>query len=496
MKKTMQLPEEYKIRMRELLGDEYPAYVAAMDEPRLYGLRVNTSKTSAEEFERIAPFPIRRIPYVPNGFFYDGENVQPAKHPYYYAGLYYLQDPSAMTPASVLPVEPGDRVLDLCAAPGGKSTELAAKLHREESQGRNDSASEQLVSGAEGGVLVANDISVKRAKALLKNIELFGVTRSLITTEYPGRLAEVFPSFFDKILIDAPCSGEGMFRKDPAMIRAWEPDSPEKYAAMQEDIVRQALPMLAPGGALVYSTCTFSPLEDEATVMKILDMDPTLTLESVSREGFAEGRPDLVNGPDILKKCVRIFPHRMEGEGHFLALFRKSLQPLSGEGDEKKKSSENTKAKKKGKKSGKNRLSKEARLLWESFAADLACEWEEDRIEEHDGMLYYIMPEFLDVTGLKFLRNGLFLGSCKKNRFEPSQALAMALTKDSYTSILDMDRDDDRVVRYLKGETIRAEKEQIKDGLILICVDGYPLGWGKASAGTVKNKYHTGWRLM
>ena len=189
----MELPQKFCDEMRRMLGGEYEAYLSSMNDRRKYGLRVNTLKITVEEFERICPFEITKIPYVQNGYYYDGDEVQPSRHPYYFAGLYYLQDPSAMTPASRLPVDEGDTVLDLCAAPGGKATELAARLNRT-------------------GLLVANDISSKRAKALLKNIELFGVENSFIVTEYPAKLREYFTGFFDKILIDAPCSGEGMFR--------------------------------------------------------------------------------------------------------------------------------------------------------------------------------------------------------------------------------------------------------------------------------------------
>lgn len=476
----MNLPEEYICRMRNLLGDEeLEQYLAALDEPRLYGLRVNTSKITTEEFEKIAPFPIRKIPYIENGYFYDGEKYQPAKHPYYFAGLYYLQDPSAMTPASRLPVSPGDRVLDLCAAPGGKSTELAAGLRGE-------------------GLLVANDISAKRAKALQKNIELFGFANTLITTEYPEKLAVYFPSFFDKILIDAPCSGEGMFRKDPDMVKAWDEASPSRYAAMQEDIVRHALPMLAPGGYLLYSTCTFSPSEDEGTVMKILKMDPELhPVDIDGYEGFSPGRPDAVpEGVDCLKKCVRIFPHKMEGEGHFLALFRKDGTKEDPVFVRKKKSDRKS-------------LSKEERFLWEEFAEGLNREFGTDRIETHDGKLFYEEDGLPSVNGLRFLRKGVFLGECKKNRFEPSQALAMTLRMEEYENTLNLPADDERVIRYLKGETLLSENlasnggqsagtgdEPPGDGWVLVCVDGFPLGWGKKTQNTIKNKYHSSWRLM
>ncbi len=469
----MQLPDEYIKRMKDLLGAEFPAYLDAFEKSRLYGLRVNTLKISNEEFERISPFPIKKIPYINNGYFYDGEVYQPAKHPYYFAGLYYLQDPSAMTPASRLPVEPGNRVLDLCAAPGGKSTELAAKLSGD-------------------GLIVANDISVKRAKALQKNIELFGVTNSLITTEYPEKLSGYFLHYFDRILIDAPCSGEGMFRKDPDMIKSWDADSPARYAAMQKDIVKHALPMLAPGGYLLYSTCTFSPLEDENTVMEILKMDADISLVDIDPyEGFVQGRPDVIkNGIKELEKCVRIFPHRMDGEGHFLALFHKADNgsDVHGSGKEF--------IDKTRKNNNKNKLSKEERSLWEEYQNNLNIKLDTNKIESHDGVLFY-GDELPDIKGLKFLRSGLFLGECKKKRFEPGQALAMALKKEDYKNTLDLPVTDDRVIRYLKGETVYVdESEEVNDGIVLICVDGYPLGWGKKQRSVIKNKYHSGWRLM
>ena len=370
-----------------------------------------------------------------------------------------------MTPASRLPVEEGDAVLDLCAAPGGKATELAARLHGT-------------------GILIANDISSKRAKALLKNIELSGVENSFIVTEYPQKLREYFDGFFDRILIDAPCSGEGMFRKDPAMVKAWEKSGPADYAKLQEQIVSQALPMLKAGGSLLYSTCTFSPLEDEGTVEKILAMDSDLELVSMEGyEGFAEGNPSLIGSSDErIRRCVRIFPHRMDGEGHFLALFHKK-----GERDT---SSVHRVVR--------NGLKGEEKRLFEDFARQVRRIWEPERLESKNGMIYY-MPEILPrMRGLRFLRSGLFLGEVKKNRFEPSQSLAMALRSDQYDNCFRLSAQDDRVARYLKGETLTltGQETEAPDGWQLVCVDGYPLGWGKKNKNTLKNKYHSGWRMM
>lgn len=466
----MELPKQFCEQMKQILGDEYDDYLQSMKESKRYGLRVNTAKISVEDFKRIAPFPLQPIPYIDNGFFYDGEMFQPAKHPYYFAGLYYLQDPSAMTPASRLPIQEGDNVLDLCAAPGGKATELAARLRGT-------------------GLLVANDISAKRAKALLKNIELFGVGNSLIVTEYPQKLAEYFTSFFDKILIDAPCSGEGMFRKDSAMIKAWEQNGPGHYAALQEEILRQALPMLKPDGMLLYSTCTFSPLEDEGIAEKILAMDADMELvEMKGYEGFVSGMPELIGSSDeSLRRCVRMFPHRLEGEGHFLALFRRG-------GETECNGRENAPVYP----APRNGLRGEEKKLWQEFAVNLKRNFDNRRLESRNGMIYY-MPEGLPaLAGLRFLRSGLFLGEMKKNRFEPSQSLAMALSYGDYKNCVSLSVEDERVVRYLKGETLvlDEQEQQAADGWLLVCVDGYPLGWGKKTRANVKNRYHRGWRWM
>ena len=302
----MNLPAAFEEKMRALLGDEFDEYIACYEEPRYYGMRVNTGKISVEEFEKICPFEIRKIPWIENGFYYDGDKVSPAKHPYYFAGLYYLQEPSAMTPANRLPVEPGDKVLDVCAAPGGKATELGAKLQGE-------------------GVLIANDISSSRAKGLLKNIEVFGIGNVLVLSEEPGRLENYFTEYFDKILIDAPCSGEGMFRKDKKMVKAWEEHGPEFFSNLQRNIILQAARMLKPGGLMLYSTCTFDPSENERIIEHLKKEYPEFhVLPMENYEGFCPGIPEVTEEKDEeLKKTVRIFPHKMKGEGHYVALLQK-----------------------------------------------------------------------------------------------------------------------------------------------------------------------------
>ena len=457
----MKLPIAFEEKMKALLGEEFEEYIACYEEPRYYGLRVNTRKISVSEFMKICPFEIRPIPWIENGFYYDGEKVTPARHPYYFAGLYYLQEPSAMTPASRLPIEPGDKVLDVCAAPGGKATELGARLGSE-------------------GVLVANDISSSRAKGLLKNIEVFGIGNMLVLSEEPGKLLEYFPEYFDKILIDAPCSGEGMFRKDKKMIKAWEEHGPEFFSKIQKNIIIQAAQMLKPGGMLLYSTCTFDAAENECIIEHLLNKYPEFIMKEIKNyEGFTSGMPQLTDsGKSDLIKAVRIFPHKMHGEGHFLALLQKGQSvPEEVRG------------------SGKKAV-KEIPEELKAFFQNIDMKLDTNRLDIHGERVYY-MPEGLpNVKGIRFLRTGLLLGELKKKRFEPSQALAMSLKKEQYVSVIDLPVSDERILKYLKGETLDlADRVSAKEkGWYLFCVDGYPLGWGKLANGILKNKYLPGWR--
>lgn len=464
----MNLPEAFEIKMKKLLGDGYTDYLKCFDEPRHFGLRVNTSKISVDEFVKISPWPLKKVPWIHNGFYYDGEKYQPAKHPYYFAGLYYLQEPSAMTPADRLPIETGDKVLDVCAAPGGKATELGARLNGT-------------------GLLAANDLSNSRAKGLLKNIELMGIGNVLVLSEEPGKLIPYFTEYFDKILIDAPCSGEGMFRKDRKMIRAWEEHGPEYFSKIQRSIITQAAQMLKPGGMILYSTCTFSPEENEQTIEYLLAEYPEFDVcEIEGYEGFSPGMPEVTPSSDErLKRTVRIFPHRMKGEGHFLALLRKGSSGTTDRIQQKKSGAAAAKR-------GRKKLPEEL----EEFLADIRREFDPERIDIRAEKVYY-MPEGLPpLNGVRFLRTGLLMGELKKKRFEPSQAFAMNLKKEEYPRILNFAVSDDRVVKYLKGETLDVEDlvSAKAKGWYLICTDGYPLGFGKLSNQVLKNKYLPGWR--
>lgn len=483
------LPQSFLDSMKEILGEDYEAFLTGFDGQRQYGLRVNTLKMNLEEFERIAPFHLKKVPWISNGYFYNAEDV-PAKHPFYSAGLYYLQEPSAMTPASRLKVQPGERVLDLCAAPGGKATELGAALQGE-------------------GLLVANDINTARAKALLRNLELFGISNSFVTNEPPHVLAERFPEFFHKIMVDAPCSGEGMFRKNPAVVDSWKEKGPEYFSKLQREIIVQAADMLLPDGMMFYSTCTFSPLENEKTITHLLKERPDMEVVPMEDyENFAEGLTSYKDEAfgESCKLCRRIWPHKMSGEGHFMALLHKK----SGAEQEIKSDEKASKKSKKAKKKQQTEtlssvwwekcksLSKEQKAAAEDFFAHVNLAYDVGRIDVRGDNLYYLPEPQYDGRGLHFLRNGLFMGEFKKKRFEPSQPFALALRAQDFDQVLDFPADDERLQRYLRGETLDVSDlingEKKRKGWQLVMAAGHPLGFGKLVNNNLKNKYPAGWR--
>ncbi len=463
----MNLPEDYQSRMQEMLGDEYLQYLDSFNHSYGQTLRVNQLKMEPADF--IRRFLLNgQVSWCDTGFYYEGDERLSA-NPYYHAGIYYLQEPSAMAPAAFLPVEPGDRVLDLCAAPGGKSTALAARLQGE-------------------GFLLSNDISASRCKPLLKNMEMAGVTNSVITCEAPEKLAGRFAGYFDKVLVDAPCSGEGMFRREPSMVKSWSAEEVKRYAVLQREILFHAAQMLRPGGYLLYSTCTFAKEEDEQTVEYFLEQHKDFSLQELPLcEGIEMGRVEwTLHGREDVRNCRRFLPHKVKGEGHFAALFKKeesadsSFESVSGDCSTKE-----------------QKVSKEKiPEAMEDFMRDIP-DWKQWKkriffIKERAFLLPKHCPS---LQGLRIVRSGLYLGDCLKKRFEPSQALAMALKSSEYKKSISFPAEDIRIEKYLRGETVEIDNTEIK-GWTLFCVDGFPLGWGKCDRGRLKNKYNPNWRKL
>ena len=466
----MRLPDKYREYMKRLLVKDFPLYEESLLMPRFFGLRINTRKISVDDFLKISPFKLSPVPWTDNGFYYD-EDERPALHPYYHAGLYYLQEPSAMAPAATIQVNEGDVVLDLCAAPGGKSTQLG------------------LRSG-DTGLLISNDVSASRAVALLKNIELFGFGEMTVVSEEAYRLNELADIRPDKILIDAPCSGEGMFRKDPKLITAWEQNGPEYFSRIQKDISGQMAQLLRPGGYMLYSTCTFNKCENEEVITELLKNNDDIELVDIPKDyGFKPGFTDTEEEQRYhLDRCARLFPYALEGEGHFMALLRKT-------GGDKAEAFANVTC---GQYKGGDRIAPETA----EFLSLLKRDIRKDRIRVSGGKVYYLPArDFFGGNGkrsVRYIRNGLMLGEEKKNRFEPSQALAMNLMAEEYPYCVSLPADDSRVEKYLRGEGVEIDDfRDLPDKCnILFCVDSFPLGWGKLSGGKMKNKYLPGWRKM
>lgn len=474
----MMLPEEFQNRMRRMLGDEYPAFLQSFTGENYRALRVNTRKTDTETFLKRSPWKLQPVPWTENGFYYENGS-QPGKHPFHEAGVYYIQEPSAMAPVPFLKIKPGERVLDLCAAPGGKTTQIADYMQGE-------------------GILISNEIHPARAKILSENVERMGIRNVVVTNETPENLASEFAGYFDKILVDAPCSGEGMFRKNEEACAEWSPENVELCAKRQDAVLACAAEMLRPGGRLVYSTCTFAPEEDEGTISRFLKEYPDFSIEKTERpKGFISGVGAWVEDPAPgIENTLRLMPHRLHGEGHYLAVLTK------GEAGER-----FLRNSKKGHEKSLTPKDYSAFLEFKmEYLDDFAAEGTYLRFGEQ---LYLGPVDMPALKGLKVLRPGLHLGTIKKNRFEPSHALALALKSGKVKQYLTLCAGGNRVKQYLSGMTITIPDEEenlvvqegktgrkLPDakGWCLICVENYSLGWGKLAGGIMKNHYPRGLR--
>ena len=427
------LPELFLQRMRTQLGAEYDEFLLSLQRPRAVALRFNPMKGRAPKLDFVG----ERVPWEPMGYYYDPQ-ARPGLHVYHEAGVYYLQEASAMAPVALLDPQPGERVLDLCAAPGGKSTQIAGRMRGE-------------------GLLLCNEYSPKRAKILSQNVERLGIANAIVTNETPLSLSRRLPDFFDRVLVDAPCSGEGMFRKEEAAVTDWSPETVEMCARRQDEILDCAAGLVKPGGRLVYSTCTFAPQEDEEAVLRFLDAHPDFAPEPVEAPWFAESGPAM----------YRLWPHKLLGEGHFASVLRRMGQlenhyaPPSGE---------------------------KLPRSWEDFAVELGIQLPPGRGIFFGQTLYWAPAGMPDIEGLRVLRPGLELGTVKKDRFEPAHALALWLKE--CTRQASYPADSAEIRSFLHGDVIPCPEK----GWCLVKTGDFSLGWGKGDGRQLKNHYPKGLR--
>lgn len=432
-------------QMKDLLKDDFNAFMEALNQPAMKGFYTNPKKEKIIDYldERF----IKPHPVVNDGYIFDYENYPLGKSPYFCLGGYYIQEPSAMLVAHFLDVEEDDYVLDMCSAPGGKTCAVASKLSNQ-------------------GLMIANDIHTLRAKILSENVERFALTNTIVTNSDPIKFTDILPEFFDKIILDAPCSGEGMFRKLDQAIDTWSMDKVNECAYIQRQLLDAAMTLLKPGGQLIYSTCTYNTIENEEQVNYLLEHYDCSLIPLPHSHGMAEGID--------MKEAVRLFPHLYQGEGHFIALIQKHG------------TSQRHKVK-----AMKPMISKSNQKLVDEFYQKYLNIKTPTYLYDNKNHIYALLPQFPELSGIRILRNGLYLGECKKNRFEPSLALALTLQKDEVKQSYTFHEDDQQIKDYLHGETI---EETNQKGYGVIFVNDYPLSFYKESQHQMKNLYPKGLR--
>ena len=451
-KKTIPvLPQKFCDNMKMILGEQFEDYLASFTSPSNTALRINPFKRwTGFDYK---DFHLRKIDWTENGYYYQNDNA--GKTIYHDSGLYYIQDASAMAVVELMDIKPHEKVLDLCASPGGKSTQISEKLKNT-------------------GLLVSNEIVPSRAKTLSFNIERMGITNAIVLNESVEKISDKFPKYFDKVLVDAPCSGEGMFRKNHEAINEWEKTDIYSCAKRQLDILEKASICVKSGGTLAYSTCTFNIEENEHVIAKFLTHHPDFYIANNDKSHFFSSGIDIrqyYKDIDIdTTKCVRLFPHIQECEGHFICIMkRKEIGEIEYKNE-------------------KTNINNKTRDVVKKWFKDNNMSVDIDNISIINDNIYQ-NPEFtINVKTLKFLRYGLHLGQIIKDRFEPSHSLALAIKNPQ--NVINIDKS--QLEKYLHGDVLNCENNN--NGWYIISYENIPIGWGKNVNGTIKNYYPKGLR--
>lgn len=435
----------FEKQMKDLLKDEYDDFMQALDQPNVKAFYLNPLKKDGLKYldkKYIQPHVV-----VKNGYYFDYQNYPLGKSPFFSCGLYYIQEPSAMLVSHFLDIQDDDYILDMCAAPGGKTCAVASQLSNQ-------------------GLMIANDIVSLRAKILSENVERFGLANTIVTNCDPLHFTKILPGFFDKIILDAPCSGEGMFRKSDQAIETWSIDKVNECAFIQKQLIDAAMILLKPGGQLIYSTCTYNMIENEQQIQYLLEHYDCSLIPLEKSHGMQPGID--------MEEAVRLYPHHYQGEGHFIALIQKH-------GEEKSQKIKGIKPS----------ISKPNQLLVQDFYKQYLNIKVPPYLFDNNNHIYALLPQFPELKGIRVLRNGLYLGECKKNRFEPSLALALTLHKEDVKQSYTYHESDQQILDYLHGETIIGSHQK---GYGILFVEDYPLSFYKESNHQAKNLYPKGLR--
>ncbi len=447
------LPTEYSERMKKLLGNEYEEYEKALQQEPVRAFRVNTDKISLADFEKINIFGSEKIPYVANGFYLDYDKI--GNHPYHHAGMIYVQEPGAMAPAECVEIEPDWKILDMCAAPGGKSTQLKNKL-------------------GEKGILVSNEIISSRCRILTGNIERLGLHNTVTTCMDTGKLAKLFPDTFDMIMVDAPCSGEGMFRKEEIAIDEWSPENVKKCAERQTEILENAVTALKNGGYIVYATCTFSLEENEMLIDAFLENHPEFEIVPVNekvRENTSDGIFFKGCKCENIHFARRFYPHKSRGEGQFMAVLHNKNESFDF-----------------GIKFSRDKT-KIDRVVTD-FLDDVIVSYDKSDVTMYNGNPVYFTPDFEIKKGTAF-SCGVTIGEIRKNYIQPHHQFFMAMGR-YFKRKIELSPDSDEMKKYLHGEEIPADCE---NGWAVVTTNGCAVGGAKVVGSRAKNHYPKGLRI-